>query len=296
MKIQNKVSDAVYRLLLASGAARLVRRAHAVIFCYHNVVPDVLHGRVGDPYLHTSVSDFTNQLDYITDSFKVVPVTEILSRLRKGISVAGMAALTFDDGYTGAIRHAIPAMRGADVPFTLFPVIDGATHQRPFWWDLFNQLDPSKREHYLNDLKGDYQAIEQAGSGSRALPTDALPASWDQLRAITGDDCTFGVHTVTHRNLAALNQEEVRWEICHARDRIAQELDAVANIVSYPYGRANAVVVTETERGGFDAGFGLASNLVRVGVSPFDVPRINVPAGIALPSFACWSSGLKLRR
>lgn len=286
----------MYRLLSASGAARLVRRTHAAIFCYHNVVPDVLHGRVGDPYLHTSVSDFSNQLDFITDSFTVVPVAEILSRLRKGVSVAGLAALSFDDGYNGAIRHAIPAMRNADVPFTLFPVIDGATHQRPFWWDLFNQLDTQKREYYLNTLKGDYSAIEREGSGTRALPTDALPASWDQLRGVAGADCTFGVHTVTHRNLAALSAEDVRWEINHARERLTQELNAMVDIVSYPYGRTNATVREETKRAGFEAGFGLASNLVRRGVSQFDVPRINVPAGIALPSFACWSSGLKLRR
>jgi peptidoglycan/xylan/chitin deacetylase (PgdA/CDA1 family) len=296
ISIQNRLSDAVYRVLFASGAARVVRRSHAVVFCYHNVVPDHLHGRVGDPYLHTSVSDFNDQLDFITDAYQVVAVGELVSRLRNGLSIAGLAALTFDDGYLGAINHAIPRLRQAGVPFTLFPVVDAATKPKPFWWDLFTNLDADRREYYLNELKGDFESIESESNASRDLPSDALPASWDQLRAVSGADCTIGVHTVTHRNLSALPREEVRWELTYARDRIAAELNVTPSLVTYPYGRSNDIVKEETKLAGFEAGFGLASNLVRAGVQDFEVPRINVPAGIALPSFACWSSGLKLRR
>jgi peptidoglycan/xylan/chitin deacetylase (PgdA/CDA1 family) len=294
--IQNRLSDAVYRVLFASGAARVLRRSHAVVFCYHNVVPDELHGRVGDPYLHTSLSDFDDQLQFITDAYQVVGVGELISRLRQGLSIAGLAALTFDDGYLGAIHHAIPRMREANVPFTLFPVVEAATNRRPFWWDLFPNLDAARREYYLNELKGEFSAIESESRASRDLPCDAMPASWDELRAVAGPDCTFGVHTVTHRNLAVLTREEVRWELTHARDRITEELNAEPSLVTYPYGRSNLIVKEETRRAGFAAGFGLASNLVRGGISDFDIPRINVPAGIALASFACWSSGLKLRR
>ena len=294
--IQNRLSDAVYRLLYASGAARLVRRAHAVIFCYHNVVPDALTGKVGDPYLHTGVTDFANQLDFITSGYDVVPVDEILTRMRKGAAVAGLAALTFDDGYAGAVRHAIPLMRQAGVPFTLFPVVDGAAHRHAFWWDRFGYLENGQREHFLNSLKGEQGAIEAQIDQSGYLPDDAIPAGWNELRQIAGADCTFGVHTMTHRNLAVLPPDEVRWEIANARDVLAQELNQVPTLVSYPYGRTNATVQEETKRAGFVAGLGLASNLVRHGVPTFDVPRINVPAGIALASFACWSSGLKLRR
>jgi peptidoglycan/xylan/chitin deacetylase (PgdA/CDA1 family) len=283
-------------MLFASGAARWLRRTDAVIFCYHNVVPDALSGCVGDPYLHTSVSDFKNQLDFITNEYQVVPVDEILMRVRKGLAVAGLAALTFDDGYAGAIHHAVPLMRQVDVPFALFPVVEGATHRRPFWWDRFSHLEHAQREHFLNSLKGEQAAIEKESAGQVTLPDDGLPAGWSDLRAIAGADVTFGVHTVTHRNLAVLEPAEVRWEITHARDVVAQELMQTPTLVTYPYGRTNAIVAAETERAGFAAGLGLASNLVRNGIPAFDVPRINVPAGIALASFACWSSGLKLRR
>jgi poly-beta-1,6-N-acetyl-D-glucosamine N-deacetylase len=259
-------------------------------------VPDSLTGRVGDPYLHTGISDFANQLDFITSGYTVVPVDEILARVRKGVAVAGLAALTFDDGYAGAVRHAVPLMRQASVPFTLFPVVEGAAHRRAFWWDRFNYLETAQREHFLNSLKGEQAAIEAQSANSGDLPDDVIPAGWNELRQIRGADCTFGVHTMTHRNLAVLRPDEIRWEISNARDALSQELNYVPTLVSYPYGRTNATVQEETERAGFDAGLSLASNLVGKGVATFDVPRINVPAGIALASFACWSSGLKLRR
>jgi peptidoglycan/xylan/chitin deacetylase (PgdA/CDA1 family) len=296
LTLQNRLSDAVYRVLFATGAPRWLRRTHAAIFCYHNVVPDDLVGRVGDPYLHTGVSDFVQQLDFITDTFEVVPVEEIVTRLGKGANVAGLAALTFDDGYAGAIRHAVPVMRNARVPFTLFPVADGAARRQPFWWDIVGLLEHDQRERFLNVLKGEQAAIVQKNGAATDLPADVLPAGWDELRGVAGEDCTFGVHTVTHRNLAVLSPDEVRWEITQARDTIAHELRQEPSLVTYPYGRTNDVVRQETERAGFKAGLGLASNLVRNGAPPFDVPRLNVPAGIALPSFACWSSGLNLRR
>lgn len=293
---RNRLSDAVYRVLHASGAARLVRRTHAVIFCYHNVVPDGLSGHVGDPYLHTSITEFRNQLDFVNESYQVVPIHEIVSRLSRGASVAGLAALTFDDGYAGAVRHAVPLMRQMDLPFALFPVTEGATARRPFWWDRFGFLESEQREHFLNELRGDRSAIESHSEPAADLPDDALPAGWEELRQIAADDCSFGVHTVTHRNLAVLPPNEIDWEIAHARDVIAQELNQIPKFVAYPYGRSNAAVEEATKRAGFQAGLGLASNLVRGDEPMFDVPRINVPAGIALPSFACWSSGLKLRR
>jgi peptidoglycan/xylan/chitin deacetylase (PgdA/CDA1 family) len=296
LALRNRLSDAVYSVLFATGAARWVRRSQAVIFCYHNVVPDELSGTVGDRYLHTSISDFTRQLDFILNTYRVVPVDEILSRLRKGAALTGLAALTFDDGYAGALRHAVPLMRQADVPFTLFPVAEGATHRRPFWWDRFSYLENGQREHFLNSLQGEQAKIEKQSVETGDLPDDALPAGWSELRGVVGPDCTFGVHTMTHRNLSVLSPDEVHWEIAQARDIIASELNLVPTLVSYPYGRTNATVLEQTKRAGFDAGLGLAPNLVQGGVDTFDVPRINVPAGIALASFACWSAGLTLRR
>ncbi|HEY0674472.1 MAG TPA: polysaccharide deacetylase family protein [Longimicrobiales bacterium] len=294
--IQNRVSNGIYRLLFVSGAARFLRRSDAVVFCYHNVIPDEMLGRAGDPYLHISLSEFSNHLDWITSAYRIVEIGEILSRLRNGQPVAGLAALTFDDGYAGAVRYGVPVLRSADLPFALFPVIEAAATRRPFWWDLFECLGNQDRLRYLADFKGSHSAIVTEVNGAKDLCDDALPAGWSELKAVLADDCTVGLHTVTHRNLAVLAREEIRWELENSRACVESELGRTASIVCYPYGLSNELVEKETERAGFEAGLGLGSQMVRHGTSVFNVPRINVPAGIALASLACWSSGLKLRR
>jgi peptidoglycan/xylan/chitin deacetylase (PgdA/CDA1 family) len=292
--LRRHVSRGVYQFLNASGAARLHRRSQAVVFCYHNVIPDALANQVGDPAIHLPVSSFSEQLDWITRSFTVVSIDELATRLREGASVAGLAALTFDDGYYGVVHHAIPLMRAAGVPFALFPVVEGASRRRPFWWDLFPNLTADQRDRFLSELKGDFDAIAPFSNASRDLPTDAIAADWVTLRRVSGADCTIGVHTVTHRNLSMLTETEIAWELNESRERITTELGQTPTIVAYPYGFGDAKVQKVTEAQGFEAGCTLSFNLVRQGNSTFDIPRINIPAGIPMANFACWSSGLKL--
>jgi peptidoglycan/xylan/chitin deacetylase (PgdA/CDA1 family) len=186
-------------------------------------------------------------------------------------------------------------MRAASLPFTLFPVIRGADQRRPFWWDLLGDLASEQREGFITTLQGDHTRIASERRPHAPVPEDILPASWDVLRSARGDDCTFGVHGVTHCNLAELPAEAVAWELTHARDRIAEELGVVPRLVAYPYGKSNSVVQEETKRAGFGAGIGLDYDLIRAGAADMNLARVNVPVGLALPTFACWASGLRLR-
>lgn len=291
---RRQLHRAAYRVLDRSGVALWYRRSAAIVFCYHNVVPDELAGRVGNPWLHAGISEFTDQIEWISGSFTVVPIHELLSRLQDGRTVKGLAALSFDDGYTGAVRHAIPVMRHASLPFGLFPVINAADDHRPFWWDLVGNITSDERERYLTALKGDRDLVV----GDRSQPNlsdDILPASWDMLRSVQGDDCAIGVHGVTHRNLAALQPEQIAWELTHARERLTDEIGQRPDVIAYPYGRTNPMVIAETERAGFGAGFGLEFGLIRPGTPRFNLGRINVPAGLPMATFACWASGLHLR-
>jgi peptidoglycan/xylan/chitin deacetylase (PgdA/CDA1 family) len=186
-------------------------------------------------------------------------------------------------------------MRKAHVPFTLFPVVQAADERQPFWWDLAGALQNETRERYINALKGDRDAVCREYPDAVDLPDDALPASWEMYRAILDDDCSIGVHGVTHRNLTTLPAEEVVWELTHARTRVGEELAVPTDVIAYPYGRTNASVQAVAERLGFQAGLTNDSSLIREGHALFDVGRINVPGGLSIATFACWASGLKLR-
>jgi peptidoglycan/xylan/chitin deacetylase (PgdA/CDA1 family) len=286
---------AVRQLLSLSGGARLNRRSSAVVLCYHNVVPDEMAGLVGDDSLHLGKSDFAAQIEWLADTFTVVPIGEVVDRLRADRSLGGLAALTFDDGYTGVLRHAIPVVRAAGLPFSLFPVVTSADRPRAFWWDRLGKLDDPRREQCLNSLQGDADQILSDSEDPSDFSDDLLPARWTMLKEALGDDCTIGVHTVTHRNLTTLKPTEVAWEVTHARERLQQELGAVTDVLAYPYGRTSEAVQDAVARAGFRGGLGLDFGLVRRQAPRLNMRRINVPEGISMVSFMCWTSGLKLR-
>lgn len=243
-----------------------------------------------------SLTEFSEQIDWIAKAFTVVPIGELLSRLKTGRSIAGLSVLTFDDGYAGCLEHAVPVMRALSVPFALFPVVQAADQHKPYWWDALGSIDDAQREQHLTVRQGDRSMIIRDGAPSADMPDAFLPGSWDLLRSLRADDCTFGVHGITHRNLNALPSKEVAWELNHSRDRLAAELGAVPDVVAYPYGRGDRRVQDEASRAGFEGGLGLDFGLVRPGASPFALQRINIPVRLSLPTFACWASGLQLRR
>jgi peptidoglycan/xylan/chitin deacetylase (PgdA/CDA1 family) len=174
-------------------------------------------------------------------------------------------------------------------------VVSASDLHRPFWWDRVGRIDASHRERYLGDLEGDHDLILAESGALEDVPEDLMPASWEMLRQVRGDDCTFGIHTVTHRNLTTLQAQEVSWEIAHAFERLQEELGAVLKVVAYPYGRTNEAVQAETARLGFVAGLSLGFRLVRRPASQLNIGRIDVPQGIDMVTFVCRASGLQLR-
>jgi peptidoglycan/xylan/chitin deacetylase (PgdA/CDA1 family) len=293
--VHAQLTQVAYQVLTHSGLARWSRRAGAMVYCYHNVVTDDLEGSVGEPSLHTGVTRFGQQVEWIKRAFTVVPITELVARIRSGRSVTRLAVITFDDGYAGVVRHAIPVLRAADVPFTIFPVIDAATNLRPFWWDVIGGGQGHRRAEWIVSMQGDHDQIVGTDVNAADLPSDLWPASWEMLRSASGADCTIGVHSVTHRNLTTLAPDVIDWELRQSRSRIEEELGVVPQILSYPYGKCDATVRAAAERAGFAAAFTLERNVLRMGTEPFTCPRVDIPARIPHPNFVCWASGLRMR-
>jgi peptidoglycan/xylan/chitin deacetylase (PgdA/CDA1 family) len=288
---------AAYALARRSGVPALRRRAGAAIFCFHNVVPDALTGNVGDRSLHVGTSDFRDYIDWITSAYTVVPIAELIDRLHRGLPVGRLAVLAFDDGYRGIVRHAIPIMRSARTPFAVFPVTDYASRPRPFWWDLCDPRPAPFREGRLVGLQGDAARILDATAPERtSVHDDLLPASWAELRASADGDCTFGAHTVTHRNVATLDDGDLEQELALPRRIIAEELDVTPEYLVYPYGRYDHQAADAARRGGYRAAMTLDTGLVKHDSHHFMLPRVVVAAGMSVDALACWGSDVDFTR
>lgn len=293
------VRDAAYRLALATRFPAFRRkRAGAAIFAFHNVVADDESPARCDASLHVPLSAFQDYLAVIADSYRVVPLTEIADRIARRRPVEGLAALTFDDAYRGVLRHALPAMSRRGLPATVFVVSGAAAAPAPFWWDLLGGEDgvpASVREPALAELRGDGEAVLRRHPAMEVpMPPALLPASWHEVRAAARDGITIGSHTVSHRNLAALDSQELREEVERSRAEIRAATGTLPDAISYPYGMAGDQVVEAARRGGYTAGVTMRFGLATRSSDPLALPRINVPAGISVPAFECWAAGLRL--
>lgn len=68
-------------------------------------------------------------------------------------------------------------------------------------------------------------------------PENERPATWDEIRAMELKGMLFGPHTVTHRIVSGLSDEDQAKEIANSFIRIRQECANPSNIFCYPSGQ-----------------------------------------------------------
>ena len=291
-----------YGVLRSLGIATLARRLRqgALVLCYHNVVP-AADGEpsFGDPGLHLSINRFTVQVEWLKDHYCVIPLRELVARLAAGRSLRGLAAITFDDAYAGALTLAWPLLRELGLPATMFIVAGAPGRGAPFWWDhpaIVKDDAPGTRRRRLFTLHGDRTLIlNSAGAGeATALPATHLPAHWQALRraGTAGAGLELGAHTLTHRTLTGMSDRDLQQEIEQSRDVIEDHVGMRPDSFSYPYGIWDARVLTATRRAGYRAAVTLEFGLNMPDTDPLALNRVNVPASISGAAFASWAAGL----
>lgn len=94
-----------------------------LIVYYHNVVNDPLD-EFDRKLSRTHVDEFARQMRRLAEEFRPVSLEEMLSMMAAGESDPKAVAVTFDDGYYGVVRHALPVMNEFGIPATVFVVTD----------------------------------------------------------------------------------------------------------------------------------------------------------------------------
>src|SRR6185503_1881953 len=116
---------------------------------------------------------FRDQLDALQQTHDVVPLRDVLNEApRRG---RPRVAITFDDAYLGAVRHAPAELSARGMPATIF-VAPAFLGGRSFWWDALADprggLDPGLRERALGDLRGEDAAIRAWARGRGFVETE----------------------------------------------------------------------------------------------------------------------------
>lgn len=293
---------AVEIVLARSGAARALgtlTAPGAVVLAYHNIVPEG-ETACGDLSLHIDRSDFAWHLDLLEASGRIVGLRDLFrpphdERLR--------IAVTFDDAYRGAMTAGVEelSVRGLDATVFVPPGLLGGAG---FWWDRLagkdGALHPRQRDHALSALQGDETRVldwaASQGASFAELPAHARPVSASELLSSSlYGGITFGAHSWSHPNLAAVPPARLAGELEPTRRWLREHTDRFVDWLAYPYGLRNRTVVEAAARlheGAFRVDGGFAVRRGRSVDVAHETPRLNVPRGLTPEGLALRLAGL----
>ncbi len=217
------------------------------IFCYHSV------DTAWPAALAVTPENFTAQMAWLARHRRVVDLSEAVGMLDpSGRLPRGVAALTFDDGFSGVYEFAFPILRRFRLPATVFLVAQ--------------TLSPGGRPV-------DWIDIPPRGRPARTL-------SLDQVLELRDAGICFGSHSFAHRTLTELTDEECEADLRTSRELLESVLDRPVRFVAYPRGKHDARVRQSSERAGFTHGFTLPETKERAGRHA--IPRVGIYRGNGL--------------
>ncbi len=134
-------------------------------------------------------------------------------------------AVTFDDGYENLIDNAIPELEKRAIPAMIF-IPTGSLGKTPGW--ITNPKNRNIDEPVMND---------------------------NQVRSIRSGLIKIGSHSVTHRDLTRLPEEEVMTELTDSRKYLEELLGEKVRSFAFPFGLYNDTVLSLSRRAGYNKVF-----------------------------------------
>ncbi len=213
------------------------------ILCYHTVDP------AWESPLAMRPGEFARHAAWLARRRTVMPLGEAVARLdRRGRLPRRTAALTFDDGFTGVLEHALPEVQRHGLPMTVFLVAQTLTEEGlDAWWVRtpppwpLSTLTVDEVLH-LHDLGVDLQS-----------------------------------HSWAHLDLPELDEDACERDLRRSREFLEDLLHAPVPLLAYPRGLHDEGVRRAARRAGYSHGFALPEGPERV--HEFAVPRVGIHRG-----------------
>ncbi|WP_320779527.1 polysaccharide deacetylase family protein [Streptomyces sp. CRN 30] len=202
--------------------------------------------------LSVTPAAFAEQMAMVAER-GMTPLTtaELAAAWRTGRPLPARPVLvTFDDGYEGVHRHALPVLAGHGFPATLF-VSTG--------W-----------------LRGPYDT-------GGALDT---MLGWGQVRELAGAGVEIGGHSHTHPQLDQLGAERLRHELVHCREIVTDQLGTAPMSFAYPYGYSDRRVRAAVRETGYAQALAVGNAPARRAQGPYALRRVTVRRSTGAEEFA----------
>ena len=168
--------------------------------------------------------------------------------------------ITFDDGYEGVHRHALPVLAKHGFAATLFV------------------------------STGWIRGAHDTGGGLDTM------LDWDQVRELAAGDVEIGGHSHTHPQLDRLDDDRLRYELIHSKEIVADELGAVPASFAYPYGYSSRRVRQAVRETGYAQALAVGNGLARRRQGPYALRRVTVRRSTGIEEFERLVEGRAIAR
>ena len=314
------VSAAAYYSGLEGQRHRVAMQDRGVVLMYHRVLPDAPHPGV-DPGMFVTASAFEHHLRLLRSRYDLVTIDAFGEWMTgQRVLTRPPCAITFDDGWRDNYTMALPVLREARVPATVFLVSEATEHDRLFWPEdvvtkthhVAQRQGPALALNALADLWPDSQArpsVSAPGTfcehwvealkliaederrsrindylrriGVSVEPLIGYIMTWDQAREMSAYGIAFGSHTHTHKILEGLDETEAMSELTVSRSIISNELQCDVDLFCYPNARYTGSEGALLARCGYRYGFIIDGRQVGRAIDPFYVPRFLMSEEVA---------------
>lgn len=281
----------------------------AALLYYHRVVPRIIVERDSvEAGMYVTPESFEQQLDWIDEHFRVLPLWEITERLADRRSLPERAcAITFDDGWRDNHDYAVPALTRHDLPATIFVVTDRVGSEGAFWPDevcrRLSALGVDEQRHIamklgagpvasaIDGLLRHYKKMDEhqrnlALDDLRKLTDEPLDVGrelmdWHEIAEVARSGIDIESHAASHAILTGLPAEEVANELRRSRESLRERGHGRRHLLAYPSGGHDEGVVDAARKAGYRAAVTIEHGLASTRDDLLALPRLCVHQGIA---------------
>ncbi|MGW5660499.1 polysaccharide deacetylase family protein [Streptomyces sp. NPDC003758] len=168
--------------------------------------------------------------------------------------------ITFDDGYEGVHRHALPVLARHGFASTLFV------------------------------STGWIRGAHDTGGGLDTM------LDWQQVRDLVDAGVEIGGHSHTHPQLDQLPDDALWFELLRCKEIIADELGARPVSFAYPYGYSSRRVRRIVREAGFGQSLAVGNALARRRQGPYALQRVTVRRTTGVEEFERLVQGRAIAR
>ncbi len=313
------MKDLIKRAILASGAMRLLSSgSSAAILMYHSVMTEPAeHSDSLGGIIH-SQSEFRGQMELLARDYHPLSLDEVVNRLNAHqVLPKRSVVVTFDDGYTDNYEVAMPILNQIGIPATFYVTVECVEKRRlpwparlrfafrrtklPSWtdrrnnsWDL--RTAASREKAYLAScddccqLAGAAQeqfvdAIEKKLESRVPEELSSLMMNYEQARELARKGHIVGSHTMTHPNMAQINEHDAEVELAESKRRLEKELQGPVPHFSYPCPALtphwSEKTVSQSRAVGYGSAVTTNGGVVRSGDNPLFLKRIRPTKTVA---------------